>query len=129
MKGVGTDIIEIRRIEKALKRHPVVFCKKIFTLKEREYCFRYQRPAQHLAARFAAKESIGKALGVGLGGPTLSWLDMEILPSSFGSPQVHFSKKVEEHWNNPQILLSMSHAKEYATAVAIYVESASITEW
>ncbi len=117
MKGIGTDIIEINRIERALAHHKERFCHKLFTEKERAHGHTHSFPAPFFAGRFAAKEAISKALGTGIG-QALSWLDMEILPNSKGQPLVTFSERVHAQWNDLTVLLSISHCKAYATAVA-----------
>ena len=64
--GIGTDIIEIDRIQKVIDRHGERFLSKLFTEKERAYCHRYRDPIAHFAGRFAAKEAILKALELAL---------------------------------------------------------------
>ncbi|MEM7175982.1 MAG: holo-ACP synthase [Chlamydiota bacterium] len=121
MKGVGIDIIEIARIEKAFNRHKDRFCAKIFTEQELNYCLKYPRPAPTLAGRFAAKEAIAKALGTGIG-HKLSWLDMEVFHGEDGQPQVRFSLRIQNRLKQPHVLLSISHCKAHATAIAIYLQ-------
>ena len=70
---VGVDLIEIARIERALARDG--FRERVFTESERAYCDGRPNPAQHYAARFAAKEAIGKALGCGV---RFTWREIEI---------------------------------------------------
>ena len=62
--GVGIDLLEIDRMERALRRHPRL-AERVFTVAEREYAAARARPGRHLAARFAAKEAVVKALGLG----------------------------------------------------------------
>ena len=64
LASVGVDMVEIARMEKVLGRRPN-FAKRVFTKEERAYCDRMARPAQHYAARFAAREAVLKALGTG----------------------------------------------------------------
>lgn len=117
--GVGNDIIEISRIRKAFKRHKERFYKKLFTNKEISYCLAYVDPIPSMAGRFAAKESIAKALGVGFG-VHLSWLDIEILNDESGRPLPYFSVKINTRFSSPKIDLSISHSKTFAIAVAIW---------
>jgi len=119
IKGIGNDIIEIPRMQRAIRRHQVRFLDRVFTLKEQQYCLGHEESARHFAGRFAAKEAIVKALGVGLK-TGLSWLDFEILNDEHGKPFVKISPKAEKLFNHPVILLSISHCKEYATAVALW---------
>lgn len=118
-KGVGTDIIEIVRIEKIIRRYGQKFIDRMFTRREQSYCLRFHKPAQHFAARFSAKEAVLKALGTGLR-DGMSWTDIEICHDENGKPVVNFSPEMIERFNDPEVLLSISHSKEYATAVAIW---------
>ncbi len=113
IKGIGTDIIEIDRIRKSIERFGSRFYKRIFTANELDYCLKHQDPVPSLAARFAAKEAIAKALGTGIG-THLSWLDIEIRNNSEGCPEVFIPK------NRYHIKLSISHCHAYATATAIW---------
>lgn len=121
MKGLGNDIIEIQRIRDTIERHGTHFYKKIFTEKELEYCLQNKDPAPSLAGRFSAKEAIAKALGTGFG-QSISWLDIEILNDEKGRPHVTFSETFNNTFSFPEVLISISHCKSYATAVAIWVE-------
>lgn len=119
--GLGNDIIEIERIRLSIQNHGQHFLDRLFTPNEQKYCFEHQDPAPRYAGRFAGKEAIVKALGVGFG-EHANWLDIEILANKEGKPIVHFSDKLMHHFDRPKILLSISHCKEYATAVAIWVQ-------
>ncbi len=119
-KAIGTDIIEIDRINLIIERYGQKFLNRIFTKKEQVYCTRYDKSARHFAGRFAAKEAISKALGTGIG-KDINWLDMEILNDNNGAPYVVLSPQANALFNNPKILLSISHAKAYATAVALNI--------
>ncbi|MBA3238114.1 MAG: holo-ACP synthase [Parachlamydiaceae bacterium] len=119
MRGIGNDIIEIHRIAGAISRHGKRFLDEIFTHREQEYCLRHQQSARHFAGRFAAKEAIVKALGTGfIDG--INWQDIEIVNDSSGKPSVFLSDELNLRFNSPSIQISISHCKEYATAVAIY---------
>jgi holo-[acyl-carrier protein] synthase len=118
MRGVGCDIVSIDRFKGVLERHPETFLKKTFTEAEIQYCFTHKEPARPLAARFAAKEAVAKALGTGFG-PRLSFLDIEILKEENGKPLVRLSEAAEVQFHHPVIHLSISHEKNYATAFAI----------
>lgn len=116
--GLGNDIIEIDRVEKAIDRMGHHFIDKIFTLKEQKYCYSFKNASQRFAGRFAAKEAIAKALGKGIG-KDVSWQDMEILNDNSGKPYVNLSDKLKMSFNNPIILISISHCTKYANAIAI----------
>lgn len=116
--GIGNDIIEIERIREGIATHGERFLNRLFTLKEQEYCSKHQDSAPRFAGRFAAKEAIAKALGVGFG-EQISWLDIEILSNDDGMPTVHLSKAANERFGHPKLLLSISHCRLFATAVAL----------
>ncbi len=112
ISGVGTDIVEVSRIEQAIKRWGNHFLNHVFTDEEIAYCLRYKFPAQHFAGRFSAKEAVIKAL------PdikNLSWTDIEILNDATGKPICRVTNK---NLKQP-IHLSISHTAEYAIAFAV----------
>lgn len=119
--GLGNDIIEIERIRDSIKEHGNRFLERLFTLKEQSYALKHEDSATHFAGRFAAKEAISKAFGVGVG-EQLSWKDIEIINDDKGRPQVTFSDRLKSSFNNPKVLLSISHCKHYASAVAIWTK-------
>ena len=119
--GIGNDIIEIERIEKSIQRYGQKFLDRIFTKNEQNYCLKHHRSSRHFAGRFAAKEAVVKALGTGIR-EGISWLDIEIINDNFGKPCVSFSEKLQISFPNTQVLLSISHAQLYATAMAMLVE-------
>jgi holo-[acyl-carrier protein] synthase len=118
IKGLGSDIIEIERIKRSISKHGHKFLEKLFTEKEIIYCQQHKLFQRHFAGRFAAKEAIAKALGTGIG-KMLEWKDMEILNNSVGKPEVFLSEKAYALFNKPNILISISHCKSFATATAL----------
>lgn len=118
IKGIGTDIIEISRIRASISRHHEHFLNKIFSVQEQEYCLRHHDAAVHFAGRFAAKEAVIKAIGVGFSAG-FSWLDIEIHNNKDGKPEVLLSSMLNKMLKHPQILISISHCREYATSTAI----------
>lgn len=118
--GLGNDIIEIERIRKTLERHGNRFLDRIFTEKEQRYCLRYRDPASALAARFAAKEAVAKALGTGIG-KHLFWHDIEIRSNAEGAPHVFLSDRAKNHFGSAKFLVSLSHCELYAMATAIWM--------
>ncbi|MFA5250842.1 MAG: holo-ACP synthase [Parachlamydiales bacterium] len=115
--GLGTDILEIRRLQEALKRTPKMQ-ERLFSEKELKYCLSYGPAAiVHLAGRFAAKEAVAKALGVGFG-KELSFLDLEILNDEKGRPVVFLSPRAQKKFTR-KISLSISHSKTMALAFAL----------
>ncbi len=120
--GIGIDIIEVARIEKQISGESNSFIKKIFTLKEIEYCeTKIKSKAQNYAARFAAKEAFFKAIGTGLR-VGLSWQDIQIENDTLGKPVAVLtgkSKKMVADHHISNIHVSLSHVKELAIAVVI----------
>src|SRR3989304_473934 len=86
IKGIGVDIVEIERIQKAIDSKQDRFVNRIFTEDEREDCFGNPRPSRHFAARFAAKEAVSKALGTGKKG--MRWTDVEVCRDTKGCPYI-----------------------------------------
>jgi holo-[acyl-carrier protein] synthase len=109
--GVGLDLLEIDRMERALARRPRL-AQRLFTAAELEYAARKARPAQHLAARFCAKEAVAKALGVEVWSP----LEVEVVPTATG-PQIRLSGRLAELGVDVQV--SLTHSRGMAGAVAV----------
>lgn len=120
MKGIGTDIIEIRRIRSGYEKLGPSFLDRIFTRREQDYCREHADPFARFTGRFAAKEAIVKALGSGFGAQA-AMHDIEILADENKKPVVHLSDALRKRFNDPQILVSISHCEDYATAVALWV--------
>lgn len=119
IQGIGTDIIEVSRIEKNIHKHGQKFLDKIFTQNEQTYCKTFRKSGRNFAGRFAAKEAVVKALGTGLS-EGLDWLDIEILNDQQGKPYLVFSDAFRARFENPVIHVSISHCHEYATATAVW---------
>jgi holo-[acyl-carrier protein] synthase len=110
VKGSGIDIVEIKKLEKAVKRWGDTFLNRIYTEQELAYARSKRFPLQHLAARFAAKEAIFKAFGTR---PDLTFKSIEIINDRFGRPHCKINNK------RMSISLSLSHTDHYAVACAI----------
>ena len=110
---VGTDIIEVKRIEEAFENDK--FANTVFTDKEIEYCeSKNASKYQHYAARFAAKEAVFKAISSCLENKyDLNWTDIEVINDALGKPKVKLNKKVQKI---NEIKISLSHCNEYAVA-------------
>ncbi len=119
IKGLGTDIIEIERILKSITDHKDRFLNRLFTESEIAYCKKSKTPERHFAGRFAAKEAIAKAFGFGIG-EELSWKDIEITKDERGKPIAVLSESIRKKYEDPNILISISHCKKYANAIAIW---------
>jgi holo-[acyl-carrier protein] synthase len=112
---VGVDIIEIARIRRALGR--AGFRERCFTRAEQAYCESRHDPAQSYAARFAAKEAVGKALGCGV---RFTWKDVEV--AGRPKPSVRLSGRTAafaERVRAGVIDLSMTHSREIAAAICV----------
>jgi len=111
---IGIDIIENERFSRALERRPRL-AERIFTKTEQAYCLSRPNPAQHFAARFAAKEAVGKVLGTGV----RAWREIEI--TSGGKPRVIMTggtgHKAAE-MGAGDISISISHCGLVSVAVA-----------
>jgi len=119
--GVGIDLVELARIRQSILRFGDRFLNRILLPGEIQYCSSHSDPAPSVAARFAAKEAISKAFGTGIG-VELGWLDMEVgrLPSGAPHAILHGrGLQLMRAKNVGRILLSLSHTREHATAVAI----------
>ncbi|MBE7070856.1 MAG: holo-[acyl-carrier-protein] synthase [Ruminococcaceae bacterium] len=95
----GTDLVEIERFKKILERNDTGFINKCFTLKEQETCNSKaggKRSAESYAARFAAKEACGKALGTGIMSEGIGLTDIEVETDKKGAPYLVLSGKAKE---------------------------------
>ncbi len=110
--GTGIDIIEIDRLEKAVKRWGDAFLNHVFVKEEIDYAQSHKFPMQHFAARFAAKEAVLKAFGENA---HIGWKDIKIINDKNGKPNCVFRDKKFKR----KILISISHTKNYAVASAI----------
>ena len=121
LSGIGVDLLEVARIKRALDRWGERFLHRVFTQGERDYCKRKARPEQSLAARFAAKEAVLKAIGTGLSGG-ISWTDVEVVNDESGKPGVRLGERIVQKIGKRKVLLSISHTREFAIAQAALVE-------
>jgi holo-[acyl-carrier protein] synthase len=109
--AVGIDLIEIERVERALERRPRL-ADRLFTAGELAYSRARARPGRHLAARFAAKEAVIKALGTGVPPREIEVVDAE-------PPHVELHGRAAEVAGDMDIAISMTHSRESAAAVAV----------
>ena len=119
--GIGNDIIEIERVEKAILKEG--FKNKVYTQRELENIEKRGNRTETYAGIFSAKEAISKAIGTGV--REFSLIDLEILNDDLGKPYVVVSEKLDKILRNKkenyQIEISISHSKKYATAMAIII--------
>lgn len=115
--AVGVDIIEIHRIQAVLEKHGPRFLDRVYTPLEVAYC---RGRVSEIAARFAAKEAVMKALGTGARG--LAWSEIEILANHRGKPLVYLHGRAAaraERIGLAALDISMSHSREYAVAFVV----------
>jgi len=125
--GVGTDLVEIDRVERSISRFGERFLGKIFTPGEIAYCRHRKTAAESFAARFAAKEAGAKALGTGIS-RGIGWKEIEVRRQPGERPTLHLSGRAAE-WAERMgvdaISLSLTHSRNLAMAVVI-MESATL---
>jgi len=115
--SAGIDLIEVQRIESAITRYGNRFLTRVFTARELEYC---RGQAHQLAARFAAKEAVSKALGTGFNG--ITWHDIEIVSDTQGKPAIRLIGRAAQRaaqLNLKHFALSLSHTREHAIALVV----------
>ncbi len=120
--GIGVDMLEIARMEKTLARRPS-FAARVFTKAERAYCDKTARPAQHYAARFAAREAVLKALGTGFS-RGIGFADVSVLNNGTGQPEVVLEGRAQQiaaEQGVREVALSLSYTHEVAVASAVAV--------
>ena len=119
--GVGTDLIELRRVEKVLKRYGERFARRILCEPELKRFRAHRQPVAYLAKRFAAKEAFTKALGTGIHAPA-NWHGVWVINLKSGRPQLEFSDELKKLLEKKQINrshLSLTDEKEMAAATVI----------
>ncbi len=121
--GLGTDIIEIPRIAQMIERHGELFLNRIYTEREIRHCQLRRHSTQHFAGRWAAKEAVMKVLGTGFI-KGISWKDVEVKNLQSGRPIMKLSGgacRRAELIGIGEVLITISHCREYATATAVGV--------
>jgi holo-[acyl-carrier protein] synthase len=120
--GVGIDQLEIERLERALARRPRL-AERLFTAGERAFAAERARPAQHLAARFCAKEAVAKALAL----EAWSFTEVEVVGGGDGPPRVRLHGAVAARaaqMGVAEVHVSLTHTRRDAAAVAIAIGAA-----
>jgi len=117
MISVGVDIVEIERVRRAIARWDGRFLDRIYTRAELVFC---KGRVPELAARFAGKEAISKALGTGLAG--VSWREMEVLADAWGKPLVRLHGRAADRAARlglEEFAISLSHSRYHAVAFVV----------
>jgi holo-[acyl-carrier protein] synthase len=120
--GLGVDLCEIARMERALERHPTMR-HRVFTPEEVSYCDSKARPAESYAGRFAAREAVIKALG---GYRGKGWQDISVRRSPSGAPSIRLegnAKRRADMLGISQVLVTFTHEKTNAIAFAVAVRT------
>ena len=121
IKGIGIDIIEVKRIKKIIEGSSSDrFFQRILTDAEIAYCKTFSKPEPHFAGRFAAKEAYSKSIGTGVG-KDFTWKDIEILNNERGKPYINHTK--ETPYSKLIFHVSISHTEEYGSAVVTCEEN------
>jgi holo-[acyl-carrier protein] synthase len=119
--GIGTDIVDVRRIEALIAQYNARFLNRVFTKKEQDYCnsaTHAQRRMLRYANRFAAKEACVKAIGVT---QNISWLDMEVVNHATGKPALTLSAAAHDALMGREYYTHLSLSDEYPYAHAYVV--------
>ena len=119
--GIGVDLVEVARIEQSIARHGERFLHRVFTDGEIAYCSKMKSPGPNYAARFAAKEAVSKAFGVGIGAQ-LGWLEIEVCRRETGEPFIALHRNGAElarQRGAGDIHLSLSHTAAFAVAQVV----------
>lgn len=122
LAGIGVDMLEISRMERVIERRPS-FLRRVFTDEERAYCEHTARPAEHYAARFAAREAVLKALGCGFS-DGVRVKDVSVVNDETGRPQAKLegrAAQIAAEQGVREIALSISHTRGVAVANAVAV--------
>ena len=115
--AVGIDVIEVDRVRRVLERHPQRFLNRVYTPEEAAFC---RGRVPELAARFAAKEAVMKALGTGA--RSVAWRDIEVLPDRRGKPMVYLYGGAEaraEQIGLEAMDISLAHIDAFAIASVV----------
>jgi holo-[acyl-carrier protein] synthase len=118
--GLGVDLCEIARLERAIERHPTLR-ERVFTPEEIAYCDGKARPAESYAGRFAAREATIKALG---GYPGRRWQDISVTRHPTGAPAIRLdgnAKRRADELGVTEVLITFTHERTNAVAFAIAV--------
>lgn len=118
IEGIGIDVVEIPRMERAISTWGNAFLNKVFTSREITYAHSRKDPTPHIAARFAVKEAVAKALSTGWSG-SFRWKDVEVENSPSGKPSVLLYGKVRELLEGSRVLVSISHSEHVVVAFAV----------
>jgi len=123
--GMGVDIAEVERIQRAIERYGEVFLKRVYTVRERGYCEGFKNKYERYAGRFAVKEAAMKALGTGWR-RGVRWVDFEVVRETGGRPTLAISgeaAKIAQQLGVNSVAVSITHTAAQALAQVIFESS------
>ncbi len=124
--AIGIDMIAIPRVQGVIERHNERFLRRVYTPEEVAFC---RGRVPELAARFAAKEAVMKALGTGARG--VGWREIEVLPDRRGKPLVYLYGRARdraEHIGLRALDVSLSHEREFAVAAVVGLREGEVDD-
>jgi len=119
--GVGVDIVDVNRIRKMAEEYGERFLRRVFSEEELAYCMRFSDPFPHLAARWAAKEAVAKAMGTGFT-KGVTWKSICIVHTPNGEPLVVLKEGAQRFATSlgvRKIWVSISHTRDFAVSVVV----------
>ncbi len=119
--GCGVDLVDVPRLRRTVRRQGRAFLARLFTPTELTYSRTKRFSAEHLAARFAAKEAVAKAFG-DRRGLTMRWQDVAVVHDPSGQPQIQLTgeaRQLQRRRRVRRIHLSLTHTAQYAVAMAV----------
>ena len=119
--GIGIDLVEISRLKRSIERFNERFLKRIYTVRELEYCQQKLIQETHYAVRFAAKEAMVKAVGIGVRNG-ITWQDIEVVNDDMGKPEIRTygkCKQIMSILKVNRIHISLSHTENYGIAMVV----------
>lgn len=122
VRGVGIDLVDVDRIRRMLDRHGARALRRLLTPEEERYCVSKAQPAQHVAARIAAKEAAFKALARDREGLRIGWTELELMRDADGRPHLRVhgrAREAAERFGVTSIHVSITHERAHAAAVVI----------
>lgn len=118
IEGIGVDVVEINRIQRSIDEWGDIFFHKVFTEQELSYAQSRKNVTHHIAARFAVKEAVAKALATGWSGG-FRWKDIEVKNDDSGKPTVLLYGRVKDLLKGSKVLVSISHSDTVVVAMAV----------
>lgn len=122
VRGIGVDLVDVDRVRRLLDAHGQRALKRLLTTEEERYCTAKAHPAQHVAARIAAKEAAFKALARDREGLRIGWTELELVRDADGRPRLRLhgrARDAAERFGVTAIHVSITHERAHAAAVVV----------